>query len=77
MTQKLDKKHLQGLKNLRKHKFEWFRSEFRRKSFFEQKKSPNLLPNTEIFDIFEISKFVWWPEMSDGRLKIGRKVRSK
>ncbi len=30
-----------------------------------------------MFEIFEISKFVWWPEMADGRVKIGRKVRSK
>ena len=43
----------------------------------KKKKSQNLPSNTEIFDIFEILKFIWWPEMADGRLKIGRKVRSK
>ena len=42
-----------------------------------EKKSQNLPSNTELFDIFEILKFVWWPEMANGRLKIGRKVWSK
>ena len=32
---------------------------------------------TEICDLFEILKFIWWPEMTDGWLKIVRKVRSK
>ena len=37
----------------------------------------NVLEANLAFDIFEILKFFWWPEMADGRLKIGRTVRSK
>ncbi len=57
----MDKTHLQGLKNLRKIIFNALRSEFRRKSHFWKTKSQNLPSNTEIFDIFEILKFIWWP----------------
>ena len=34
-----------------------------------KKKSQNLPPNNEIFDIFKILKLVWWPKMADVRLK--------
>ena len=72
----MDKNHLQGLKNLRKTIFNVLETNLDENLIFE-KKSQNLPSNTEIFDIFEILKFVWWPEMADDRLKIGRKVRSK
>jgi hypothetical protein len=55
---KTDKTHLQGLKNLKKKHFQCFKSEFRQKSHFEKKTSPNLPLNTEIFDNFEILKLV-------------------
>ena len=50
----MDKKSSSGSKKSQKNHFECFRSEFRRKSHLKKKKSQNLPPNTEIFDIFEI-----------------------
>ena len=77
MPPKVDKNHLYGLKNLRKNIFDVLEANLDENLIFEKKKSQNLPSNTEIFDIFEILKFVWWPEMADGRLKSVRKVRSK
>ena len=72
----MDKNHLQGLKTLIKTIFNVSEVNLDENLIFE-KKSQNLPSNTEIFDIFEILKFIWWTEMADGRLKIGRKVWSK
>ena len=72
----MDKNDLQGLKNLRKNIFNVLEANLDETLLFK-KKSQNLPSNTEISDIFEILKLVWWPEIANGLLKIGRKVLSK
>ena len=54
----MDKNHLQGLKNLRKNILNVLEANLDENLIFEKKKSQNLPPNTEIFDIFEILKLV-------------------
>ena len=51
--EKMDKTHLQGLKNLRKKHFEWFRSEFKQKSHFgKYKKITKCAPKYRHFRYF-------------------------
>ena len=54
---KIDKTHLQGLKNLKKNIFNVLEANLD-ENLILKKKSPNLSLNTEIFDIFEILKLV-------------------
>ena len=56
---KIDKTHLQGLKNLKKNIFNVLEANLDENLIFERKKSHKIYPpNTEIFDIFEILKLV-------------------
>jgi hypothetical protein len=55
----MDKKHLRGLKNLRKTILSGLEANLDKNltlDFGRKKKSPNLHPNTETFDIFEREK---------------------
>ena len=61
---KIDKNHLQGLKNLRKNILNVLQANLDENLIFEKK----VTKFTNI-EIFEILNFVWWPEMADGRLK--------
>jgi hypothetical protein len=70
----MDKNHL---KNLRKTIFNTLEANLDENFILENKKSQNLPPNTEISDIFKISKLFKWLEMSDGWLEIVRAVRYK
>ena len=74
---KLDKTHLQGLKNLKKTIFNVLEANLDENLSFE-KKNHKTYPQIQKFLIFlKFLKFVWWPEITDGWLKIGRKVRSE
>ena len=50
----MDKHHLQGFTNLRKHIFNVLEANLDENHNFRKTTSPNLSPNTEIFEILKL-----------------------